>query len=211
MNALSALISQSIFFLLSTTGAFTQSAAATPPSTSPNIEVIVEADRNAAALLVFLRHIPTSGVQIYLEDLRGTHLLHETVNDRPSAAKRYQLQHLPPGTYRLRLDDEYREIYQPLKFNGRSVTILEQQRTIRHKPQIALDQRQLRVLLPNQSTAKVHIAIVDAENNVLYRERHRIQGPFRKTYALDQFHRGTYAIQIRTEGKTYAKSFTLHH
>ncbi len=209
MNAYTATISQSIFIVLLTIGSLFPLSAQALAEQAPALEVIVDADRQAAALLVFMRNIPTSGVQIYLEDLRGIQLLKEDITDQSSVAKRYQLHRLPPGAYRLRVEGERGELFQPFKFNGRSVTVLDHQRTSRTKPLVELHQRHLRVQLAELSRPGVNISILDQEENVLYQEKYKAQLDFQKTFDLDQFQRGTYSIKVKANGKVYSKHFTI--
>lgn len=142
-------------------------------------------------------------VHVEITAASGDVVLKEDV--RPSATvRKYNLKNLPEGSYTLIVNDDLRVSAQPFEIDREGVVLsLETETT--YKPVINNDSDYLDFNLFAKGNP-VNITILDAENNVLFREAYR-SAAIHKRFDISSFRKGRYTFFCEMGGKQYFKEF----
>lgn len=193
-----------LWMWIATAGASTAQANA-----HPVMDIIIEADHRSEAILVFLRHIPQPGAQVYLEDALGQHLYVENVDGQQAIAKRYLLQGLPTGQYFLKIEDQHAEIIQALWLHEGEVSIDPAERRLIRKPIFDFAEGQLLLQFHRKQPTPLNIRIVDQEQLVLHEEQYPPLQRFSKNYRFDKIPQGQYQLLVQTKNELYQYPFMI--
>ncbi len=140
------------------------------------------------------------GVVLYQEDIASAEIFQRSLN----------LIELPDGPYELQIEDDYKtETTSLTKINGK-VTSANQIKTTSFKPQIVLNDTQLKVSLLALNNEKLTVSILDENQNIISEKKLSGSVNLGQAYDLSHLNPGHYTVELYTNGKVYNRLITLN-
>lgn len=155
----------------------------------------ISAVQNTKAVVVSLSNVTNEEVTIALEGEEGV-LVTETVKSKPSFSKKYNLQNLETGKYRVIVTKKATKTIQPFELTNKTVVLVETERKEKFLPSINQNGMKLdvNVLLGNYSNIKVNI--YDNEGRVVYDDINYVVLLLHKRYDLSKLPAGGYVVEV---------------
>ena len=141
-------------------------------------------------------------VNISIIDRYGIQLLSEKVQTENRISRAYNLKHLPKGVYTLKMESDQRIISKKVSVEKNEARILSEKITF--KPTSTFKNNRWNVNHFAQGE-QVTISILDADYNLVFKDKIKDQVVIGKSYNLKELPYGTYNLVLSTGEKTYTK------
>jgi hypothetical protein len=154
-------------------------------------------------LVVNLGAILKEEVTISIEDIYGVRLLTETVKNKPNFVKRYNVEQLEKGDYKLIVTKKTLRTVQPFHIELGGVTISEIEKKEKFLPVLNFnsDNLDVNVLLGNLSN--ITVTLFDNEGRQIFAEKNYVVSKLHKRYNLEKLPRGAYIAEVMAGDETF--------
>lgn len=124
-----------------------------------------------------------------------------------TVSKKFDLNNLENGTYFLTTSDVTKTIVYTVSVQGDSVTILDEEETV--KPYFRMTKERLFVNFLNLDKSKVVIRVYDSEYRVVFSETVTEEMIIEKAFNFEGAFSGSYRVVVSDKNKSYAENFIV--
>lgn len=143
-------------------------------------------------------------LQIRLEDAKGFVLTEESVRSKESFTKRFNLEHLPNGTYTLFLETPTLLQVQPILIEKNVLFIRDNLAKRIFKPAVNFDGNHIDLTLLQLRRANTQLQLVADNGDILYIEDIHQFGSIQKRFSVKALPDGFYRLIVRTSGQVFS-------
>ena len=206
MNSLKETLVKSCLMLAVLFVAIAPAMANGNPTDEREMTIAVKADKHSESVLVFLNNIPAQGAHVTIKDLNGVVLVSEKVKTQTSFAKKYNLVNLPAGDYVVVVENNKREMIQPITLTDEAVVINKSNQELIQKPDLDFMSNKLVVRANWNTEMPMKMVISDQKGNTVYDEFIKATTVFGKTYDLSKLPGGHYTAYLIAGNKVYEQT-----
>ncbi len=154
-------------------------------------------------LVVNLGAIQKEEVTISIEDIYGVTLLTEKVKDKPNFVKRYNVEQLEKGDYKLIVTKKTLRTVQPFHVRLDGVTISEIEKKEKFLPVLNFNNGNLDVNVLLGNLSNITVTLFDNEGRQVFAEKNYVVSTLHKRYNLEKLSRGIYFAEVMAGDETF--------
>lgn len=144
-------------------------------------------------------------VKISIEDQNGYRVHSQEVLRDVKILKRYKLDKLPLGKYKLKIERNLSILVQPFNIKHEELAIDREDQSIIYKPSINYLKGNMYVDFFQLKKRNTTIQLFDEGGNSLLEEKFKIAGNVQRKYNVAKLRRGNYTVYVKVDGEVYTK------
>ncbi|MBK6266652.1 hypothetical protein JKA74_16520 [Marivirga sp. S37H4] len=150
--------------------------------------------------------IQSESIKVTLKDNFGHLLFSEQVTEKNEFIKRFDLNNLKSGHYKIEVESEMNIRVMPVQVNWEDIEIMEQEFSVLNKPFIKMNANGIFDFnLLNLESQKTTVLILDDKGKVVYKDYLGAFAEYKRRYDLSQLDKGNYNIIVNKGNRSYEK------
>lgn len=171
-------------------------------SSGTHFDYLIKTTGNKSFALI-IDETDIKDLQIRLEDATGYVLAEESVRSKDSFSKRFDLEHLPNGSYTLFLETSSVLQVQPILIEKNMLFIRDNLAKNIFKPAINYNGSYIDLTLLQLRRANTQVQLLAGNGEILYIEDIHQFGSIQKRFNMKELPAGYYQLIVRTSGQVF--------
>lgn len=161
-----------------------------------------------ASLGLFMEDLAGNAVKVTLFDLQGVVLHRETIRNKSSLSRKYNLRNLPDGEYTLLAQYQNEVRIQPVQITAKQLLIPEGKSIKLFTPRINKSEDHLDLNLLSLPASDITVKIRNAEGKAWFSDAQTAEGSLHKRYNIEALETGDYQIVVAIDERNINLQFS---
>lgn len=167
----------------------------------------IEPDANEKSIYLSFKGNQSINVLIQIKDENEAILHQEQVINQIDFSKKFNLKNLPEGIYFIEVEDELKEIVQPIEISASNVNVDPSNRIDSYKPVYQFKNNKLDINFLAINSEKVTVEVFDFQNLLIFDQEFENAGKsFGERLDLSKLQKGNYRIKVIAGNQTFYKT-----
>jgi Secretion system C-terminal sorting domain len=155
------------------------------------------------SIVVYLNDQKAETVDIQITDNNGSVLVNEAI----AVSKRYTLDRLPMGQYKMTVARKNAKTVQPFEITNKGVVIEEAKKKAYFSPVIAQKGGHLQINALTPEYTNITVSIANANGKTIFEDKNYVVFNMHKSYNISQLDKGSYKVTIQAGSEVYTENF----